>query len=141
MLGQRTEDRELLQGFALLMAIAVEGLIAAELRPYPVERLHLEDGIAVNVTLLVERTARGRQELELNPTLGGTRDLLDAQIQHVPKAPAAGEIWAGLLREHGRGGVEWIDQQEARAQVGGRPVAQTAEVGEVAHPPLADRRA
>src|SRR6266511_3641439 len=91
-LGQSTEGGELLEGCALLVAIAVEGGIAAKFRPEVFERPHLEtkDGIAVDATLAVERTARSGQALEFDSGLDGTQHLLDAHIEYVSIAAAAG---------------------------------------------------
>src|SRR3569833_3547628 len=66
-LGQRAVGRELLQGRPLLLAVTVAGGIAAEARPQPVQRLHLqiEDPFAVDAPLAVQGT----------PLLAQARDL------------------------------------------------------------------
>jgi hypothetical protein len=69
-----------------------------------------KDGITVNETLSVERTGRGRQGIKFDAAFGRTRHLLNAHVEHISKAPTAGEIRAGLLRDHGGGGMERIGQ-------------------------------
>jgi hypothetical protein len=45
--------------------------------------------------------ADGGEASEIDSKFGGARHLLDAQIQEIPIAPAAGKIGAGLLRQNG----------------------------------------
>ena len=126
-----------LQGRALLLAPAGEGLPAAVGEEDPEEHLALAgpDRVAVDQFAVGQRAAGVVLEVDAL----GAGHLGDAQVDRVAEAPGRRQVGARLLLGDRRDGVQRVDQHEARALVGGH-AADRAQIGEVADAPAARGR-
>ena len=118
-LGERAEDRELLEASALPGAVARErGAPAAPSRPELVEGRHLqpEHGVPIDPALGVEGTPLGGQPLHVEPGLRRAGHLLDPEVERIPVAAARGEIRARLLRHERERRVERVQDDRARPE-------------------------
>ena len=142
LLDQGAEGGVGVEGVALRLPPAVEVGVAGEGVPHLAEGVELEPPhrVPVDQPLPVEGPAGGGQLVEAVAEGGaGTGHVLHPQVERVAEPAAAREVGAGRLGEPGGGGVERVDQDQARAQLGGRPRGQLTEVGQVAHPPAGRR--
>ena len=118
-LGERAEDRELLEAPPLSGAVAREpGVTRCAARPQVGEGRHLqpEHGVPVDPALGVEATALGRQPLHVEPGLRRAGHFLDPEVERIPVAAARGEIRARLLRHERKRRVERVQDQRARPE-------------------------
>src|SRR5205807_9094258 len=65
--------------------------------------------------------------------------LFDAQVDWIAVAAARRKVGTRLLRHDRKRGVQRVDEHGARAELGGRPMREPAQVGEVADAPALRR--
>src|SRR5918992_3094517 len=135
-LVEGSEERVVAQGFAGAVDERIEARVGMTTGPEGLEGGHLQsvDLVPVDQPGRVELLPGLFQAAEFGPGPRGARDLVDAEVEGVEEAPAAGEVGARFLGEPGPGGVEGVYDGDP-GPLRRRPPAEAAEVGEVSHSP------
>ena len=136
LLGQHAVDGKPPQPVALLATVFVEMRVAGEISPNRPQCLlfQTEHRIAIDHPPGVQGPAGRGQLRQLGTEAFRAGHFLDPQVERVAIAAAAGMIGTALLRQHGRRGVQRIDQQHSRLETS-RPLSQPPQITQIADSP------